>query len=138
MVWRYLELNINVDKIIWAKSELRYESTDKNGITIHQCDCGRKMCRSNYCVKCWEEEIKELQAGGDGSIWSRERKEVMMKEYIEKQLGKLVCVEHLTEAQQTELFEGVKKIYLYAFEQGRKEKKAYDEGFSDGFSAGLK
>ncbi len=59
MTWVYETLE-GRDKLIWAKSELRYELTE--GVhTFHMCKCGRKGCRANMCVLCWEEEIDILR-----------------------------------------------------------------------------
>jgi len=42
----------------WIESEIRYEQAD--GIhTYHQCDCGRKSCRSTMCDLCWKELLSE-------------------------------------------------------------------------------
>lgn len=58
MGWIYLELKGKA-KLDWAKSELRHE--EHKGIhTFHQCECGRRGCRSNKCVLCWKEEIARL------------------------------------------------------------------------------
>lgn len=43
----------------WISSEIRHERA--TGIhTYHTCECGRKQCRSNACILCWEEVLKEL------------------------------------------------------------------------------
>lgn len=64
--WAYLELS-GQSKINWAESELSYEQA-KGIHTMNQCSCGRNMCRSNYCVLCWQEEIRRLKAGKDGKL----------------------------------------------------------------------
>jgi len=59
MTYIYLTLK-GKEKIDWAKSELRHE-LHKGVHTYHQCECGRKACRTNKCVLCWTEEIKRLE-----------------------------------------------------------------------------
>lgn len=64
--WKYLGLQ-GQSKIDWAESELRYEQAQGTH-TYHQCKCKRKMCRSNYCVLCWQEEIQRLRTGKNGQL----------------------------------------------------------------------
>ncbi len=59
MTWIYLKLK-GKPKLEWAKAELKKE-LHKGIHTYSACDCGRKMCRANKCVLCWEEEIKKLK-----------------------------------------------------------------------------
>lgn len=43
----------------WIENEIRYEESP--GIhTYHQCECGRGVCRSSACVKCWKELLASV------------------------------------------------------------------------------
>jgi hypothetical protein len=44
----------------WIKSEIKYE-LHKGVHTYHQCECGRKACRSTMCSLCWEDILKHLK-----------------------------------------------------------------------------
>ena len=44
----------------WILSEIHYEEF-KGVQTIHACECGRGNCRSNMCVQCWNEILKEIK-----------------------------------------------------------------------------
>lgn len=67
MTWIYLKLK-GKEKLQYALSELHYEMAE--GVhTYHMCECGRKMCRTNMCVLCWEEEIDKLLRQQSNRQW---------------------------------------------------------------------
>lgn len=55
---------VNKEDLKYALKQLEYESA-KGTHAYHQCNCGRKGCRSVKCILCWQDDINSyLSKGG--------------------------------------------------------------------------
>ena len=60
MMKKLKDLSKHMQTKEWIQSEIDYEQ-HKGIHTYHQCDCGRKSCRSAMCDLCWKEILKEIK-----------------------------------------------------------------------------